>query len=459
MSAEALQFIMGLLGRERPRLAADARLWRMRRLLERLGRPERGLPLVLVAGTKGKGSTAAMLDAIERAAGRRTGLYTKPHFVEYRERIRVDGAMITPEDLAALVAEARPHVEAAAGDPEGLPTYFEVSVALALLAFRRREVELAIVEVGVGGRLDATNAADPVLSVITPISFDHTETLGPTLAAIAREKGGIIRSGRPVVVAPQPLAAQTALFAVAAERGAVWLPVAERARWEIEAMSPHGQRVRLAAAADYGSLVLPLVGRHQASNAATAVVAAETLASSVDSSVASAGYPLPAEAVRGGLATLRWPGRVEVLSERPTIIVDVAHNVASMQALREALLELWPGRRMVLVFAMVATHDHEGPAAVIAPVADVAIVTEPDHLHPLPAARLADAVRPYVAQVEIVPERGAAVHRALALARPGDVICITGSFYLAGAARAAIADAQEADAAGANLSLSPGPTR
>lgn len=455
MSAEALQFIMGLLGRERPRLAPEARLGRMRRLLERLGRPERALPLVLVAGTKGKGSTAAMLDAIERAAGRRTGLYTKPHFVEYRERIRVDGAMITPEELAALVAEARPQVEAAAGDPEGLPTYFEVSVALALLAFRRREVELAILEVGVGGRLDATNAADPVLSVITPISFDHTETLGPTLAAIAREKGGIMRSGRPVVVAPQPLTAQTALFAVAAERGAVWLPVAERARWEIEAMSPRGQRVRLAAAADYGSLLLPLVGRHQAINAATAVVAAETLASSVD----SAGYPVPVEAVRDGLATLRWPGRVEVLSERPTIIVDVAHNVASMQALREALLELWPGRRMVLVFAMVATHDHEGPAAVIAPLADIAIVTEPDHLHPLPADRLAEAVRPYAAQVEIIPERRAAVHRALALARPGDVICITGSFYLAGEARAVIAGAQEADAAGANLSLSPGPTR
>jgi len=455
VSGEALRFIMGLLGRERPRLAPDARLERMRRLLERLGRPERDLPLVLVAGTKGKGSTAAMLDAIERAAGRRTGLYTKPHFVDYRERIQADGAMITPEELAALVAEARPHIEVAAGDPEGLPTYFEVSVALALLAFRRREVELAILEVGVGGRLDATNAADPVLSVITPISFDHTETLGPTLAAIAREKGGIIRSGRPVVVAPQPPAAQTALSALAAERGAVWLPVAARARWEVEAMSPHGQRVRLAAAADYGSLLLPLVGRHQASNAATAVVAAETLASSVD----SVGYPLPAEAVRAGLATLRLPGRVEVLSERPTIIVDVAHNVASMQALREALLELWPGRRMVLVFAMVATHDHEGPAAVIAPVADVAIVTEPDHLHPLPAARLADAVRPYVAQVEIVPQRGAAVARALALARPGDVICITGSFYLAGEARAALAGAQEADAEEANLSLSPGPTR
>ncbi len=450
---EAVRFIMGLLEREgRPRLAPEARLTRIHRLLDRLGRPERDLPVVLVAGTKGKGSTAAMLDAILRAAGRRTGLYTKPHLVDYRERIRVNGAMIGSDELADLVAEARPHVEAGAADPEGVPTYFDVSVALALLSFRRRAVDLAILEVGLGGRLDATNAAAPLLSVITPISYDHMEVLGRTLAAIAREKGGIMRPGRPVVVAPQPAEAQAALAAVAAERGAVLLAVGERARWQIESMSPHGQSVRLAAAMDYGTLDLPLVGRHQALNAATAVVTAEALA--------SAGFPAPPEAVRRGLAGLRWPGRVEVLSERPTVIVDVAHNIASMQALRDTLVELWPGRRMVLVFAMVATHDHEGPAAVIAPLADLAIVTEPDHLHPLPADRLAEALRHYVPRLEVLADRSAALDRALALARPEDVVCITGSFYLAGEARARLlAAAQEAVAEGANLSLSPGSTR
>lgn len=450
--SDAVRFIMGLLEREeRPRLAPDARLSRIRRLLDRLGRPEEALPSVLVAGTKGKGSTAAMLDAIEHAAGRRTGLYTKPHLLDYRERIRIDGSMVTEEQLAAVVTEARPHIEAGAGDPEGVPTYFEVSVALALLAFRSGGVELAILEVGVGGRLDPTNAADPALSVITPISYDHVEVLGRTLAAIAREKGGIIRPRRPVVVAPQPPEAQTALAAVAAERMASWLPVAERARWQIETMSPHGQSVRLSAAVDYGPVQIRLVGRHQATNAATAVVAAETLA--------PAGFPVPVEAVRSGLAALRWPGRVEVVSERPTVIVDVAHNVASMQALRDALVEVWPGRRVVLVFAMVATHDHEGPAAVIAPLAEVVIVTEPDHVHPLPAGRLAETVRPYVPQVEIVTDRGAAVARALALAQPEDVVCITGSFYLAGEARARLLGAQEEAAGRANLSLSPGPAR
>jgi dihydrofolate synthase/folylpolyglutamate synthase len=443
---------MGLLARaDRPRLAEDARLSRMRRLLDRLGRPQEDLPIVLVAGTKGKGSTAAMLDAIERAAGRRCGLYTKPHLLEYRERIRVDGAMIGEEELALLVAEARPHIEAGAGDSEGVPTYFEASAALALLAFRARKAELAILEVGLGGRLDPTNAVEPALSVITPISYDHVELLGRTLAAIAWEKAGIIRPGRPIVVALQPPEAHAALTAVAAERGATLISVGERTRWRIRTMSPRGQSVTLAAAADYGLVHLPLVGRHQAGNAATAVVAAETLA--------RAGFPLPPEAVPHGLASLRWPGREEVLSEAPTVMVDVAHNVASMQALRDTLLELWPGRRLVLVFAMVATHDHEGPAAVIAPLADVAIVTEPDHVHPLPAARLAEAVRPYVPLVEVIPDRAAALDRALALARPQDVVCITGSFYLAGEARARLLAAQEAAAGGANLSLSPGSTR
>ncbi len=446
----AVGYIMGLLARERPALPPEARLTRMRRLLDRLGRPEQGLPVVLVAGTKGKGSTAAMLEAIERAAGRRCGLYTKPHLLEYRERIRVDGAMIAEEELALWVAEARPHIEAGEGDAEGLPTYFEASAALALLAFRARGVELAILEVGLGGRLDPTNAVDPVVSVITPISFDHVEQLGRTLAAIAREKAGIIRPGRPVVVAQQPPEAHGALAAVAAERGATFISVAEEARWEITMMSTRGQSVALAARMDYGLLQLPLVGRHQAGNAATAVVAAETLSRE--------GFPLPPEAVPRGLASLHWPGREEVLSEGPTVIVDVAHNVASMQALRDTLLELWPGRRLLLVFAMVATHDHEGPAAVIAPLAEVAIVTEPDHVHPLPAPRLAEAVRPYVPRIEIIPDRHAAVDRALALARPQDVVCITGSFYLAGEARGRLL-AQEAATSGANLKLSPGSMR
>ncbi len=414
----------------------SANMIRIDRLLRRLGRPERDLATVLIAGTKGKGSTAAMLAAIEEAAGRRVGLYTKPHLVDYRERIRVNGRLISEEELASLVEEVRPHVEAGAGEAEGAPTYFEVSVALALLHFVRTRADLAILEVGLGGRLDATNICDPLVSVITPISLDHTDVLGRTLAAIAAEKAGIIRPGRVLVTAPQPPEAEEVLRAVCLQSDARLVRVADRLAWTHGSMTATEQRFHLRGADEYGWIVMPLVGRHQVINAATAVTAAEELA--------GAGFPLPSStfpdglggAVSRGLAGLRWPGRVEVVRENPTVIVDVAHNVAAMQALRDALHEVWPGHRLILVFGMVATHDHEGPAAVIAPLADTVITTRPEHIRPLPPERLAAAVLPYAPHVEIVSDRNAAIARALDVARPRDVICVTGSFYLAGEVRA-----------------------
>src|SRR3990172_2451003 len=429
--AEALRFLLDLLdGTRYPRPPGrEANLIRVGRLLARLGHPERDLATVLVAGTKGKGATAAMLAAIEEAAGRHVGVYTKPHLVEYRERVRVGGRVIGEDELAALVAQVRPAVEAGTGDPQGAATYFEASVAVALLCFHRRRVDLAVLEVGLGGRLDATNVCDPLLSVITPISYDHMEVLGRTLGAIAQEKVGIIRAGRPLVIAPQPPEAEEALRLACARVGASLVRVAGRARWDSRAMNAQGQTLHLR------------VGRHQALSAAAAVVAAEELA--------AAGFPLPPEAVRQGLEGLRWPGRVEVVRQRPTVVVDVAHNVASMQALRDALLEVGPGRRLILVFGMVATHDHEGPAAVIAPLADVVIITRPEHVHPLPPTVLADAVRPYTPQVEVEEDRAAAVARALDAAGPADVVCITGSFYLAGEARARLLASQEVAVPGA----------
>jgi len=447
---EAVRFLFGLLDGSRYTRppGREANLARTRRLLARLGHPERGLATVLVAGTKGKGSTAAMLAAVEAAAGRRVGVYTKPHLVDYRERIRTEGGLIAPEELARLVAEVRPAVEAGAADPEGVPTYFEVSVALALLYFHRRRVDLAVLEVGMGGRLDATNVCDPLLSVITPISYDHMEALGRTLGAIAGEKAGIVRPDRPVVVAPQPQEAEEALREACLRAGAVLVRAVDRAQWEVRSMSASGQVLHLWGARDYGTIRLPLVGRHQALNAATAVVAAEELA--------AAGFPLPPEAVRRGLEGLHWPGRVEAVRERPVGVVDVAHNVAAMQALRDALLEVWPGRRLVVVFGMVASHDHEGPAAVIAPLADLVITTTPDHLRPLDPRVLAEAVRAYAPRVEVEPDRAAAVRRALAEAGPGDVVCVTGSFYLAGEARALLAGPGEVAVEEAHVAMASG---
>lgn len=427
---DALAFIEGLLTRARPMAASPStvKLRRTEELLDRLGNPHRRIRSVLVAGTKGKGSTAAMLACVLQAAGYRVGLYTKPHLVDYRERIRVDGDLIAPDALAGAVAMLQPHAEAMAGSPLGLPTYFEVSVALAFLHFAREQVDLALVEVGLGGRLDATNVADPAVSVITPVSYDHMDVLGTTLEAIAREKAGIIRPGGRVVSAPQSPEVLAAVIEICArQRARLWL-ADQVMHWRPRSSTLHEQTFELSGQRrDYGALTVPLVGAHQIVNAATAIATAEALVEQ--------GLDISTDAVREGLAAVRWPARVEVVAERPYVVVDVAHNPASLGALRQALEAMFPGRRIILVFGMVATHDHRASTSLIAPLAGHVIVTTPQHVKPLPAPVLAEEVARYAPRVEVIEDRHAAVRRALALARPDDVVVVTGSFFLVGEVR------------------------
>ncbi len=429
----ALAFIDGLLSRSRLAAAADEqiRLRRARDLLARLGNPQTALPTVLIAGTKGKGSTAVMMASILQVAGYRVGLYTKPHLVEYRERFRINGELIDPGEIVRAVEAIRPHVEEMERAPDGAPTYFEVSVAMAFWYFVRARADLGLVEVGLGGRLDATNVADPVLSVITPVSYDHMDVLGATLDAIAREKAGIVRTRGAVVSAPQVPEALAAIIDVCARHeAALWL-VDTIMRWEAQASTLHEQTFSLQGRwRDYGRLRLPLVGAHQLVNAATAVAAVEVLREK--------GFPVGPGAVAEGLAAVRWPARVEVIRERPYVVVDVAHNPASIGALRASLEAMFPGRRIILVFGMVATHDHRASTSLIAPLADTVIVTTPQHAKPLAASVLADEVRRYADHVEVVPDRRAAVDRALSLAGDEDVVVITGSFFLVGEVREAL---------------------
>jgi len=427
---DALAFIDGLLARARPAIAGDERikLRRARALLARLGDPHRGIPTVLVAGTKGKGSTAAMMASVLQTAGHRVGLYTKPHLVDYRERFQLDGRMIDAEELGDGVNAVARHVEAMASGPDGPPTYFEVSVAIAFWYFARARADLAIVEVGLGGRLDATNVADPLMSVLTPVSFDHMDVLGTTLGAIAREKAGIIRPRGTVVSAPQVPEARAEIIDVCTRAGARLVLVDEVMRIEPERFTLYEQTFSLHGPwGSYEHLRLPLVGAHQLTNAATAVAAVEVLA--------ERGFPAGKDAIRAGLAALQWPARVEVIHERPYVVVDVAHNPASIGALRQTLEAMFPRRRIILVLGMVATHDHRASTSLIAPLADVVIVTTPQHAKPLPAAVLAEEVRRYVARVEVVEDRRAAVDQALALAGDEDVVVITGSFFLVGEVR------------------------
>ena len=426
--AAALRYLDSLIRTDRPpRPYHDEKLGRMRHLLGLFGDPHRRLRTVLVAGTKGKGSTAVMIAGIIRALGLRVGLTVKPHLVDYRERIQVAGHKISRADLAALVDKIRPVIEGSRDLVWGAPTYVETTVALAFLHFVEARVDLAVVEVGIGGRLDATNVLDPLVSVITPISYDHTEILGDTLTAIAGEKAGIVRAGGRVVSAPQPDEALRTIMRIVEEKHARLVVVGRDIEVRLEASSLEGVRAIVRGLRDTYSVRVPLLGRHQAVNAATAIGAVEQLA---DESI-----PVGADAIRRGLATVKWPARVELIDTAPYTIIDVGHNPASMAALRDALQELLGGRRLVLVFGMLATKDYRTVTAMIAPLADAVITTTPDNPHALPAEELAVEVRRYTAHVTAVPDRYLAVERGRALAGPEDVLLITGSFYLVGEAR------------------------
>jgi len=426
--AEALRFLDSLIRADRPRQPyREVKLARVSHLLGLLGDPHRRLKTVLVGGTKGKGSTAVMITGILRAQGLKVGLTVKPHLVDYRERIQVAGRKIPQPDLAALVDQVRPAVEAGRGLAWGPPTYVETTVAMAFLYFAQQQVDLAVVEVGIGGRLDATNVLEPLVSVLTPISYDHTEILGDTLQEIATEKAGIIRPGGRVAAAPQPDEALRTLVRVCEAKQARLVLVGRDVEARIEATSLAGVRATVRGLRATYPVRLPLLGRHQATNAATALAAVELLA---DHSI-----PVSADAVRRGLATVRWPARIELIDARPYTIVDAGHNPASMAALRDTLQELLGGRRLVLVFGMLATKDYRTVTALIAPLAAAVVTTTPDNPHALPAAALAAEVRRYTSQVTAVPDRREAVERGRALAGPEDVLLVAGSVYLVGTAR------------------------
>ncbi|MDE2994269.1 MAG: bifunctional folylpolyglutamate synthase/dihydrofolate synthase, partial [Chloroflexota bacterium] len=351
----ALTYLLDRTDWERRSLGAAARggwnLDRPRALLAALGHPARRYPSIHVAGTKGKGSTAAFLASILHTAGRRVGLYTQPHLHDYRERVRINGQPIMPAALARTVtrlAAAAERLERESADLGQLTTY-ELGTALAFQHFADAEVDWAVVEVGLGGRLDATNVLTPAVAVITALSLDHTALLGDTLAAIATEKAGIIKPGVPVVSAAQRPEAAATLAAIATERAA---PLALGGRdftWS------GNHRAGMVNGADWGyaGLELGLVGEHQLENAAVAVTVIETLR-------LTAGLEVATKAVRQGLLNVCWPGRLEVLQAgpaQPTVVCDGAHNGDSTQRLVAAIRDWFPHRRLHLVLGTSADHD------------------------------------------------------------------------------------------------------
>ena len=429
---EALEYLSALIDYEtNPAQRATAQylnLSRMRELLAFAGNPEQRVPAVHIAGTKGKGSTAAMIAQILRASGLRVGLYTSPHLVNFRERIRINGEMIGETELAALLQQAMPSIERMREGSSGPPTFFETYTLLAFLYFAQRDVDCAVLEAGMGGRLDATNVVKPLVTAITTIALDHTTELGATLSAIAGEKAGIIKPGVPVVCAPQMSDADTVIDRVACEQQSplyrvgrdIFVHGHRDIAQDMQCFSITGVLER------YVRLACPLLGEHQQRNAAVAVGLAECLQ--------QLGLPITPESIRTGLAQVVWPGRMQVLRRHPILLLDGAHDPAAIDVLLEALARHFPGHpcRFVLGFL----HDKDWPRMLehLAPHAVEMLFTrpktpravEPDILNDSPLA--AGIPRHAFASF---PE---AITAALAHSAADDLICVTGSLYLVGEA-------------------------
>ena len=451
---DALAFLHGRINFERqlavPYWESHFKLDRMRTLLARLGQPDLEQRIIHIAGTKGKGSTAAMIAAILTAAGNRTGLYTSPHLDHVEERLAIDGQPCSPAELTELVRGVRPMVEAmdeealaSGGDARG-PTYFEITTAMALLHFAVRKTNATVLEVGLGGRLDSTNVCRPVLSMITTISHDHNEQLGKTLASIAGEKAGIIKPHVPVVSGVLLEEPRDVIRNIAARHGA---PMVELERdyaftyrpprhlevesefaaidWEWRSREvENGQRRELV------DLRIALPGRHQGMNAASALAAIELLRQQ--------GWRIDDDAIRRGLLAVRCPARIEVLSRRPTVVIDVAHNVASVEALVAALDESFTARRRILIFASTQSKDHAGMLRLLVGRFDAIVLTRyVNNPRGVPPEELDAIARELKATNRSICDNPAEAWRtARQMADDDSLICVTGSFFIAAEMRA-----------------------
>jgi dihydrofolate synthase / folylpolyglutamate synthase len=443
---EALEFLLGRIDYERnvgiPYGERQYRLDGMRDLLERIGRPDRKFPIIHVAGTKGKGSTSAMVAAGLGACGLSVGLFTSPHLERIEERFTIDGRQCSEPQLARLVDRLRPIVaamddELSKREPPDLgPTYFELTTAMALLHFADAGVDAAVLEVGMGGRLDSTNVCQSTVSIITSISYDHTKQLGDTLAEIAWEKAGIIKPGVPVVsgaVAPE---AATVVRRVADERGCRLVELGRDFEFDYRPpqhleRAPDRGRVdfrigRDSALRETNHVALGLAGLHQGANAALALATIDELR--------RLGWNLPEAAVRHGLAELHWPARVEVVARRPCVVLDAAHNVASIEALLTTLAESFGARRRILVFATTQEKDVAGMMRLLLPAFDDVVLTRytqnPRGVPVDELRQIAQSMQPASRQTAEDPaEAWSAVHAL----RPdaNDLVCITGSFFIA----------------------------
>ncbi len=416
-------------------------LQRMRDFVQALGAPHNSYPMIHIAGTKGKGSTSAMCASALQAAGHKVGLYTSPHLVDYAERIQINRQPIAHADLVSLVEEIKPVLEK-------MPhlTTFEITTGLAFLYFAQQNVDAAVIEVGLGGRLDATNVITPVVSAITSLSYDHTQFLGDTLSEIAGEKAGIIKPGVPIVMAPQKDEARHVIERVATERGAAMLRVGHDILFsELSHSLQDGQMMMVWPAADQdkvdqymeaGSVVgweptrlkIPLLGYHQLENAATAYAALQIFG--------ERSLPISKAAIAQGFERVEWPGRFEIIqTDAPALILDCAHNRDSALKLRLALDDYFPGKPVILIFGASEDKDIDGMFAELLPRVVQVIATRSFHPRAIEPEKLVALAHTFGCPARAIEKVEDALDEALSIADDEALVLVTGSIFVAAAIR------------------------
>jgi len=392
-------------------------------LLNRMGNPQLAARTIHIAGTKGKGSVAVMIAQVLSNSGYKTGLYTSPHLHTLRERISVDGSLISEADFAAAMAEVKPFIESMKHDSSFRQlTYFEALTALTFAYFKKKQLDFQVLEVGLGGRLDATNIARPVVCIITPISLDHTQILGDSLEEIAQEKAGIIKSGCWVVLSPQPEEAALVISDICREKEAKVVQVGKDVTWYRMGGDLHHQSLVVEGRTSRYQFSIPLLGDFQLENAAVAVAALEILA--------SAGFAISAANIAQGLARVKWPGRFQILQQHPTVLVDGAHNVVSMKGLVNNIKSYFSYKRIFLIFGTSCDKDIPGIVNELVTLSPQVIVTRTAHSRAAPLSTLAAEFTKRGIEPETRETVSEALSRALSLADKTDIIFVTGSLFV-----------------------------
>jgi len=403
------------------------KLDRMKRLAALCGDPQRSVRSIHIAGSKGKGSTASYVQSILSAAGFKTGLYTSPHLVSFRERIRIGTELISEEDLSRILAKIKETIASEMKDEE--PTFFEVYTAIAYLYFKEKNVDFAVYEVGLGGRLDATNIIEPIACAITPISYEHTDKLGDTLGEIAAQKCGIIKTGSICVSAPQEEEALKIIEKVCEEKGVRLFVVGKDILFN-EVRSDDREEVFnvVGLSGEYPLLTSSLIGSHQMINASVAVGVVEALKLK--------GITIPADAVSSGIENTRWEGRLEIINRMPFIVLDGAQNRESAKTLVAAIKKVFKYKRLILVFGASKDKDIRGMLEEMMPMCDSIILTKSKMLNrALEPAKIEAQIlnmKHSIKDMVLTGSTEEALGRALSMARPEDLVLITGSLFIVG---------------------------